>query len=86
MSFIAFLELIDQIEKATPVTAFDAPPNVNGEGSPMTMHPVTEVRLAMEKLIGRMDSLQGDFDKLAERSSELTFCEVCVGFSCADVL
>lgn len=39
------------------------------DGSP---HPIRKTRESLEKLISRMDSLESDFDKLAEKSSTLS--------------
>jgi hypothetical protein len=49
-----------QIEEET---AF---PNVVNGGS---HHPMRDTREALEKLVARMDSLESDFDRLAEKSS-----------------
>jgi len=59
--FPALIEAMRQIEEDT------ASPN-NGSGS---HHPMRDTREALEKLVARMDSLEADFDRLAEKSSEL---------------
>ncbi|KIM22566.1 hypothetical protein M408DRAFT_18149 [Serendipita vermifera MAFF 305830] len=55
------LEAMRQIEEET------APQLHNAAGS-QTAHPMKETREALEKLVVRMDSLESDFDRLAEKS------------------
>jgi hypothetical protein len=50
-----------QIEEET------ASPNFVNEGS---HHPMRDTREALEKLVARMDSLESDFDRLAEKTSK----------------
>jgi autophagy-related protein 11 len=57
----ALLEVMRQIEEET------ASPNFVNGGS---HHPMRDTREALEKLVTRMDSLEADFDRLAEKSSE----------------
>jgi len=62
-AFIALLEAMRQIEEETISLNF-----VNGGSH----HPMRETREALEKLVARMDSLEADFDRLAEKSGEWT--------------
>ncbi|KAG8707860.1 oligomeric, coiled-coil, peripheral membrane protein [Ceratobasidium sp. 395] len=53
-----FLELVAQIESTPSEAAL--PPN--------TPHPASEARIAFERLIMKLDNLESDFDRLAERA------------------
>ncbi|KAG8716039.1 oligomeric, coiled-coil, peripheral membrane protein [Ceratobasidium sp. 423] len=53
-----FLELISQIERSSNLLTL--PPGVS--------NPTSEARLAFERLIAKLDNLESDFDRLAERA------------------
>ncbi|KAG9025608.1 oligomeric, coiled-coil, peripheral membrane protein [Tulasnella sp. JGI-2019a] len=59
---IEFLAVVDEISEST------APPIENSETQSTVIHPVKEVRAALDKLISRIDTLEADFDRLAEKS------------------
>ncbi|TDL25201.1 putative peripheral membrane protein [Rickenella mellea] len=52
----AFLNTLDSIEKH-----IEAPTS-------MTVHPIREIRVALDKLISRIDNLESTFDRIVERS------------------
>ena len=66
-SLSALLETMRQIEEET-ASSFN-----NGLGSQVAHHPMRDTREALEKLVARMDSLETDFDRLAEKSSTFYF-------------
>lgn len=53
-----FLELVSQIER----TSSALPPDVS--------NPASEARVAFERLITKLDNLESDFDRLAERAGK----------------
>lgn len=57
-SISVFLELVSQIEK----TSSALPPGVS--------NPASEAKLAFERLINKLDNLELDFDRLAERAGK----------------
>ncbi|KDQ06894.1 hypothetical protein BOTBODRAFT_192771 [Botryobasidium botryosum FD-172 SS1] len=65
--FLAFLDALNEMEMSIPVpsTTPDSQLSADADG---VLHPVKDVKLALEKLIMKMDNLEGDFDKWAERS------------------
>ncbi|KAG8960562.1 oligomeric, coiled-coil, peripheral membrane protein [Tulasnella sp. 419] len=56
-----FLELVEEIERTTPI-----PPEMMSHEN--VVHPIREVLMSLDKLIVKIDGLEADFDKLAERS------------------
>jgi hypothetical protein len=79
---------MDQIEKTTEIPTLLTPVSETSEDIPtensQPPHPVREARVALEKLISRMDGLEVEFDKMAERSStyEPPVFQVIVLISC----
>lgn len=61
-----FLGLVDEISETVAVPGSGEP---QSESQSAFIHPAREVRAAMDKLISRIDTLESDFDKLAEKSS-----------------
>lgn len=44
---------------------------INTGSASTSRHPIRDTREALEKLVAKMDSLEADFDRIAEKSSEL---------------
>ncbi|KAG8931279.1 oligomeric, coiled-coil, peripheral membrane protein [Tulasnella sp. 417] len=63
---IDFLALVDEISETVAVPEADNP---QAESQSAFIHPAREVRVALDKLISRIDTLESDFDKLAEKSN-----------------
>lgn len=59
-----FLTMVDEISDSTLL------PTEDFETQSTVIHPVKEVRAALGKLVSRIDTLEADFDRLAEKSSE----------------
>lgn len=59
-----FLALVDEISETVAVPGYG-----EAESQSAFIHPAREVRVALDKLISRIDTLESDFDKLAEKSS-----------------
>ncbi|KAG8911221.1 oligomeric, coiled-coil, peripheral membrane protein, partial [Tulasnella sp. 408] len=61
---IDFLALVDEISETVAVPGYG-----EAESQSAFIHPAREVRAALDKLISRIDTLESDFDKLAEKSN-----------------
>jgi hypothetical protein len=70
-----FLTAMDEIEQTTSYNPLLSPAVNDDENSlaivqPPALHPVREIRNALDKLLARIDGLESDFDRLAEKSRE----------------
>ena len=56
-----FLNLVDEIAATIPLPE---------QSDSQVAHPVQEIRAALDKHVAKIDTLEADFDKLAEKSSQ----------------
>ncbi|KAG8902194.1 oligomeric, coiled-coil, peripheral membrane protein [Tulasnella sp. 403] len=64
---LEFFNLVDEIAESTPTLEAS-----DSHSQSAVIHPVKEVRAALDKLVAKIDTLEADFDKLAEKSNEVT--------------
>ncbi|KAG9010228.1 hypothetical protein FRB90_007893, partial [Tulasnella sp. 427] len=66
---IDFLGLVDEISETVAVPVYGEGGHGHSGSQSAFIHPAREVRTALDKLISRIDTLESDFDKLAEKSN-----------------
>ncbi|KAG9012312.1 oligomeric, coiled-coil, peripheral membrane protein, partial [Tulasnella sp. 427] len=66
---IDFLGLVDEISETVAVPVYGEGGHGHSGSQSTFIHPAREVRTTLDKLISRIDTLESDFDKLAEKSN-----------------